>query len=406
MATPPPPRNTPITLLNEIQEQAKLLRALLKQKEKRLASLPIPEKKHLRIIAIAEGSSKHALEIATPFLEEWIGLPIYVHDPESLEEKFTIARLYEDHLTEKDSISIYKDAYFIVVSQSGKTASVLRILETLTQYLDEPLPILTITNNARSKLAQAYPHHLFIGAGPEKSIAATKTLSATIMTLLLWGLHVAEKTKRMKKSSSITIQRQLARISDRLESLWEPTRMESIFRFTQKLDEVNHFVLLSKGPLTLVLSEAGLKLTETSSNIVYTDNSESFKHGPKVILSGINGKHPNSIYLVPTIDALACELYKDIESHFWLDPKTSHNNNQLAFEGDRVFFIAFENSLTIPQKLLEGLNTTHERVLTLPSASTVESLFVGLVTFQLISYYLAVIKGENPDNPTLKKAVT
>ncbi len=397
------PPNTAVTLLNEIQEQAQLIRSILKQKNKRLDSLQLPDSQCLRVIALAEGSSKHALEIAAPFIEEWIGLPIYIHDPESLDEKFAIGHIYKDHLTE-DSMSIYQDAYFIVVSQSGKTASVLHILETLSQTLKTPLPLLTITNNSRSKLARHYGNHLPIGAGEEKSIAATKTLTATIITLLLWGLHVAQASGRMSKESEATIHRELLRISSRLESLWNPTRMESIFRFTQKLDEVNHFVLLSKGPLTLILSEAGLKLTETSSNIVYTDNSESFKHGPKVILSGVNNHHPNSIYLVPTADSFAEGLYNDLRSHFWLNP--SEADKKLAFEADRLFFITFENSLEIPPTIQEDLSIEENQILSLPSASTLESLFLGIVTFQLISYYLALIKGENPDNPALKKAIT
>ncbi len=402
MSTQPP--KPPVTLLHEIKDQPDLFRDVLARQEGELGIVVLPGDQVLRIIALAEGSSRHAIEIAAPFLEEWTGLPLYIHNPESLEEKFTIARLFEEDMA-ADSATIYRNAFFLVISQSGETASVIRALSGLEEILTEGgMAGITVTNNEGSTLARHFNNHLHIGAGEEKSIAATKTFTASILTLLTWGLYVGLKRGRLSEESYRKIRRQLGRIPDRIQALWDPARMEAIFRFTQRLVEVNHFVLLSKGPLTLVLPEAGLKLTETSSNIVYTDNSESFKHGPKVILSGVNGLHPNSIYVVPTDHKLAEALYKDIRSHFWIDPFGP--NEELAFEDDRVFFMTFENSPPVPLPIRTGLSVGAEMILNLPSSSTVESLFVAIVAFQLISYYLAVIKGENPDNPTLTKAVT
>ncbi|MBY0403560.1 MAG: hypothetical protein K2X66_06645, partial [Cyanobacteria bacterium] len=229
---------------------------------------------------------------------------------------------------------------------------------------------------------------------------------ASLYLCLLWALQIANHTQRLSQKTFNRFQKELETVPQQLETLLKPQFLKRLQTFTQKLVEVNHFILLSKGPLSLILPEIGLKLTETSSNIVYTDNTESFKHGPKVILSGVNGVHPNTVYLIPTDIESAEILFKDIRSHFW-PPSDGESHHPPTYGSDRVFFVMFENSPSIPKELLKDLNISSEQnILKLPAVSTlIGSLFMGIVAFQLISYYLAETKGENPDNPMLEKAV-
>lgn len=395
----------PVTLLKEIQEQPYLFMSLLKGFEEIFETLRGPSKKVQYLIAVAEGSSKHALSIAAPFLESWLALPVFVYDPETLEEKFLIAQQFES-FDDYNLCAIVQHAYFIAVSQSGETGSVLRIIEKLKRSLaahypsDEAFPLLAITNRETSSLTQAAVESVFIDAGEEKSIAATKTMTLSLLTILLWGLWFGKKQGKISPQAYQQILLQLGKVPQKLHQLWEKPCQSHLLAFSKKMVEVNHFVLLSKGPLVLILPEIGLKLTETSSNIVYTNNSESFKHGPKVILSGIQGQHPNAIYWIPTQPEMAESLFKDIRNHFWVE-------DMLAFEDDRVFLICFENSPLPPEAIQEALNVTPDKILSLPESESIfESLFMGIVSFQTISYYLAISKGENPDNPALEKAVT
>jgi glucosamine 6-phosphate synthetase-like amidotransferase/phosphosugar isomerase protein len=390
----------PDTLLLEIQSQATLCQTLVSRYPASVAPFASLCDRVPVILGLAEGSSKHALEIAAPFLEQWTGKPLWIASPETLEQRRLIGSQYGRAESPLDALS---PGLLLVVSQSGETASVLRMLEALAPERSGPL--LALTNRERSTLSELAGNHLFLDAGEEKSIAATKTMTASILQLLLWGLAVGTHLGRLTVDQSAAILQQLQQLPQRLATLWTPAALDRIQAFTQKLIEVNHFVLLSKGPLTLVLPEVGLKLTETSSNIVYTDNTESFKHGPKVILSGVQEHHPNTVYLVPTEPGLAEGLFKDIRSHFWLPD--AGPADPPAFESDRVFFIAFDNSGPLPEALGQGLALTDDRLLRLPMAPTLlEGMLMSIVTFQLISYQLARLKGESPDNPMLEKAVT
>ncbi|MBX2860441.1 MAG: hypothetical protein KTR14_04355 [Vampirovibrio sp.] len=407
-------KKSPVTLLQEIQEQPGLLQALVDNSNALFSTLQYPKKNVTHLVAIAEGSSKNALEIAAPFIETWTGLPLSVYDPESLEERFAVTDLIKVP-SQPTSPAFLQNAHYIVVSQSGETASVLSVLDTIearisisaqTQVgLSKTLSMVAITNNSDSTLAKRYGNILALGTGVERSIAATKTMTASLMLLLLWGLHAGHASSRISTEAFEAIRQTLAQAPQCLGSLWEETARKQTIRFTRKLMEVNHFVLLSKGPLVKILPEAGLKLTETSSNIVYTDNAESFKHGPKVMLSGVNGAHPNTLYIVPRHKETAAGLFKDLRAHFWINP--FQENEALAFENDRVFFIRFENSPPVPDSVYEGLSLKKENILLLPpSGGVFDSLFLALVAFQLISYELAILKGEDPNNPALEKAVT
>lgn len=391
-----------MALLQEIQEQPRRWREILARP---LAGMPMFSLSPYRqVVGIAEGSSKHALELAAPFLEDWLGLPLWVVSPEAIEEKLYIGQAFGEHPTR-----VFNETLFIAVSQSGQTGSVLRVLEALSRTIaPKSLPILTLSNRADSDLARLYGSHLFLDVGEERSIAATKTMSSSWLLLLLWGLWAGRENGTLATERFELLLNHLKQLPQSIEALWEtpdPPCMEAILRFTRTLKEVNHFVLLSKGPLALVLPEVGLKLTETSSNIVYTNNTESFKHGPKVMLSGVQGQSPNSLYVVPPDSDAAEGLYKDVQAHFWRPDAPP--GSPPAFEPHRVFFVRFENSPPIPSDLAQGLGLTPDRILTLPpSDGLLESLLVTLVTFQLISHDLAYLKGESPDNPALEKAVT
>lgn len=390
-----------ITLLNEILEQPDVLAGLNSRLTKQFNKLPLPQKKHHYIIAVAEGSSRHAIKIAAPFIEEWTGLPLYVHNPQEIEQKIKIAQQHKAANLLNDCLSLYKNAFFITVSQSGETKSLLDVFNKLNTEVNGKFTGTLFTNKKNSSLESLLSNSVVLGVGEEHSIAATKTLTASVFTLLAWGLHLAEKLETLSKNAITNLKKILKKIPDSLIPLTQKAFLKNVEPFCQTLTTVNHFILLSRGPLQLVLQEAGLKLIETSSNIAYTDNTESFKHGPKVMLSGVRGVHPNTIYLIPRDEQLANLVFQDMESHF------SNKGNRLAYKTNRLFIITFENNPAIPQELQNKLKLKDKHILTLSKADSLgASLFMSLFAFQLISYYVAKAKGEEPNNPNLSKAVT
>jgi hypothetical protein len=107
------------------------------------------------------------------------------------------------------------------------------------------------------------------------------------------------------------------------------------------------------------------------------------------------------LYLVPAdlSETGAQQFFQDIHSHFY-------TGQEKTFSTEGVFFTMFKNSPPIPDSLKQALRIQDSEILTLPASQGIESLFLAIVAFQLLSYYLAVAKGEDPNNPALQKAVT
>jgi glutamine---fructose-6-phosphate transaminase (isomerizing) len=387
-------------LLAEILEQPSCLRALIQDFPKNFEGISLPGFFTQKLIGIGEGSSYNALKIAAPFIEEFTGLNTFTFDPESLQNKFEIARYVSQPIKR-----LFEKSFFLAVSQSGKTSSVLQVVEQLQEVLgfsDHYSPTLSFTNHPDATLGSRFGNHFDIQAGKEESIAATKSMTASIMSLLLFGLRCGQKRTWLKRSSYQQLLNLMGEIPDILDIFLQDTAVHHrIDAFSQALCDTNQFVLLSKGPICSILPEASLKLTETSRNIVWSDNTESFKHGRKVILYGIQGERPNCLYLIPPnmTDSEAEQLFQDIYSHFYVE-------GEKLFSTEGVFFTRFENSPSIPEDLKKALDIQNNDVLVLPSVHGIASLFVGIVAFQLLSYYLALAKGEEPNNPALQKAVT
>ncbi len=387
-------------LLEEIKEQPQCLKHLLSEFPGNFDNIVLPGFFTQKLIGIGEGSSYNALKIAAPYIEEFTGLNNFTFDPESIENKFEISQ-FVNHPIKR----LFERSYFLTVSQSGKTASILHILERLQEGLgfsDHHAPMISFTNNPEGTLGTKYGNHLKLQAGEERSIAATKSMTSSIMALLLLGLKLGQKRAWLRRQAYQSLLTMLKQIPERLEQLLDdPAVHQRIEAFAKALCHTNQFVMLSKGPLSSILPEVGLKLTETSSNIVWTDNTESFKHGRKVILKGVKGVRPNCLYLIPPqlSDEAAQQFFTDIRSHFYL-------GEERIYSTEGVFFTAFENSPPIPYPLQRELDLNGSDILTLPASQGIESLFMGIVAFQLVSYYLALAKGEDPNNPALQKAVT
>lgn len=391
---------TASTLLQEICAQPACLRALLDTFPAMFEDVDFPGMFTQKLIGIAEGSSYNAFKLAAPYIEEFTGLNTFTFDPESLAHKFEIATQLK-----QPAKRLFERSYFLTVSQSGQTGSVLAILDQLQHTLgfsNRYSPLLAFTNNPQGTMATRYGNHVDLQAGEERSIAATKSMTASIMALLLFGLRLSKKRSWLSKDKRQKIRHTLQGIPEALSHLLDDQAMhQAIQAFVKPLCQSNQFILLSKGILSSVLPEAGLKLTETSSNIVWTDNTESFKHGRKVILQGVEGIFPNCVYLLPPklSPSEAESFFHDVESHFF-------TQNQQIYNAQGVSFIRFENSPSIPESLQSALSITDNKVLTLPASEGIEAMFIALGAFQLLSHYLAVAKGQNPNHPSLQKAVT
>lgn len=110
------------------------------------------------VVTCARGSSDHAASYGKYLIETRLGLPVASIGP-------SVASLYQTKLQLEQSL-------FVVVSQSGRSPDLLRLVETARE---SGALVVGFVNDETSPLAERCDYFLPLCAGPEKSVAATKS---------------------------------------------------------------------------------------------------------------------------------------------------------------------------------------------------------------------------------------
>ncbi len=158
-------------MAREIAEQPAVYRRILNEGATEIDHVgSLVRARHPRFVLFAaRGTSDHAALYGKYIAEIRLGLPAGLVSPSS-------ATIY-------GARQPMQDVLFIAISQSGSSPDVIIPVEVARE---SGAVTVAITNDASSPLAQAAEYHLDLLAGREVSVAATKTFSAQMLTLLLF----------------------------------------------------------------------------------------------------------------------------------------------------------------------------------------------------------------------------
>jgi len=207
------------------------------------------------VLTCARGSSAHAATFAKHLIELYLGVPVAAAAP-------NIASVYRRPLDLKGQL-------FLAVSQSGRSDDLLANADMARQA---GALTVAVVNDPESPLAEVCDSVLPIGAGPERSVAATKTVVASLAVLLRL---VARWTDDQ-------------RLPDALDRL--PERLEAAGRLDwsaalDPLAEAGSLIALGRGPTLAVAREAALKLKEVANLHAEAFSGAEFLHGPVALVS-------------------------------------------------------------------------------------------------------------------------
>lgn len=334
----------------EIATIPKLTRKLLK------TGKPIAEQFGLRlrtqkpsvVTTIARGSSDHASAYLKYVIELTLGIPVASTGP-------SISSVYGApmHL---------ENAATIAISQSGESPDIIAMTQTA---LDGGSLVLSLTNNSTSPLAQLSDQNFNIGAGHERSVAATKTFVLSVVAGLMIIGHWKQDTDLLAALEELPTNFEKA-----LECDW--TSLTD--HIASKGDQANSLYVLGRGPSFAIAQECALKFKETCQLHAEAFSSAEVLHGPISIAQ--NG-----------FTALA------LASNGASKDSVIASSKQMANQGVDVFITSTGD---------QSLNA-------LPSVDTHHSMTDPLV--QVVSFYKFIEQlsrklGLNPDEPAHLRKVT
>lgn len=233
-----------------VARQAQVLTAPLATLVERLTRRP-PDV----VVTCARGSSAHAATFAKHLIERHLGIPVAAAAP-------NIATIYHRHLRLEHQL-------FFAISQSGSSddlieaAAMARAAGALTAAL---------VNDLESPLASACEIVLPMAAGPEQSVAATKTFVASLAAMLrLTAIWLGSEAMRLSCEGLPT------RLAQATELDWSGA--------LDPLASVNSLVAIGRGPTLAIAHEAALKLKEACALHAEAFSSAEFRHGPIALVS-------------------------------------------------------------------------------------------------------------------------
>lgn len=359
--------------LKEIHEQPEALRRALTGRV-RQGQLHLAELEKMRssgqldtiqrVVVVACGTSFHAGLVAKYAIEQWARIPV---------EVVTAAEFrYCDPIVGPETLCI-------AVTQSGETADTL---VGIRQAREQGAPVIAVTNVVASAITRLSDAVLYLQAGPEICVVATKTFINSAVVLYLLGLYLAQL--RGQAASN-----QVGQLLDALEQL--PAKVQQILDradssedtiapLARQLAQVNSAMFIGRGIGYPIAMEGALKLKEISYIHAEGLPAGELKHGSIALLD------PQT----PLIAIATCSrVYEKVVS----------NIQEVRARDARVVAVATEGDETI------GLHA--DDIIYVPATLEVFSPLLAIIPLQLFAYYTAVARGCNVDQPrNLAKSVT
>ena len=336
-------------MIKEIMEQKETLRRTINQDELKIEEVASAIKNAYGTFAVACGTAGYASQIGTYFFAEIARKHI----------NFEVASEFSNYvpfLTEK--------TLMLVTTQSGETADVL---EAMDSAKERNVKIASLVNVEGSTVARNSDITLYINAGPEQAVASTKATTSQIALFLLLAYACAGKLKEGKQL--------LANVASQVNDMLNPRYEEVIKNLAKEIKDWNDIYVIGRGVACPLALEIAQKIKEVSYIHAEGMAGGELKHGT---LALIEDGTP-VIALVPT----------DKNKHAILS-----NAMEIKARGGRIIGIASEN------------NEVFHDFIKVPDAG-IGFPIVSLIPGQILAYYLAVLRGRDPDKPrNLAKSVT
>ena len=360
-------------VIKEINEQPEALRRTLTGRI-RDGQLHLPEMERIehtgilskieRIIVVACGTSYHAGMIAKYAIEKWARIPV---------EAITAAEFrYSDPIVGPETLCI-------AVTQSGETADTL---VGIRQARERGAPVIAVTNIVSSAITRLSDAVLYLQAGPEIGVVATKTFVSSVAVLYLLGLYLGQQRGRINDDQMQEFLTALDILPEQIQQILNHANSEQdiIAPLARRMADLKSIMFIGRGVGYPTALEGALKLKEISYIHAEGFPAGELKHGsialldPETPLVGI---------------ATASHVYEKVVS----------NIQEVRARDAHIIVVATEGDQRIKQHA--------DDIMYVPATLEMFSPLLASIPLQLFAYHIAVARGCDVDQPrNLAKSVT
>jgi glucosamine--fructose-6-phosphate aminotransferase (isomerizing) len=218
-----------------------------------------------RAVIVACGTSYHAGLVGRHYLKELAGLPAAVEHASEFR--------YSGPLVDSHTL-------VIAISQSGETADTLAALREAKSM---GCPALAICNVVGSTLTREAEGVLYTRSGPEIGVAATKTFTSQVVSLLMLALHLSTLRRALPASRAKQLVTGLRSLPGLVQRLLDDTAVK-IEEIAAELSHARTFFFIGRGLDYAVALEGALKMKEISYIPSEGCPGGELKHGPLALV--------------------------------------------------------------------------------------------------------------------------
>ena len=358
----------PHFMLKEIFEQAETVRNAfrgrldLEESSAKLGGLNLSLdqlRKYERVFVLGCGTALHAGMVGKYLIETLAKIPVDTQHASEFR--------YSDS-------PVHPKTLFFAVSQSGETADTLGALREAKR---RGFRCLGICNNVSSTIARESDGGVYMHAGPEIGVAATKSFTSqvvifTLLAILLGRLH------SLSAADSRRIIQALEQLPDHIQSLLQRSgEIRQIAEIFSKAKSMLFLGRLANFPIAL---EGALKMKEITYVHAEGYPAAELKHG---VIALVDKETPTVV----------------IATHDGVYDKNLSSLQEVKARGGPVVAVAHEGDSKI-----SGLA---DRVFWVPKTHELIQPILNVIPLQLFSYHTAVALGRDVDKPrNLAKSVT
>jgi len=355
-------------MLKEIHEQPQALRQCLAGRLGQGATIRTDELAGMaaalaavdRVEFVACGSASYAALVGAAAVQEWTGLPARV----------TVGSEFRYSPPPLDARTLV-----IAVTQSGETADTIAPTRLARE---RGCPIIAVTNTVGSAITREADAVLFLQAGPEVAVAASKTFTTQVLTLVLVAAQIARLRGTLDRDVEATLVRELRALPDAAQRALDAAG--GIAPIARRYVNSRGFMFVGRGYTYPTAMEGALKLKEVSYLHAEGYAAGELKHGP---ISLLDAECP--LVAVATRSVVYEKLVSNIMEGRARDARVI----AVATEGDDQIDRFADDIMWVPP--------THEAL----------GPILAIIPLQLFAYHAAVARGTDVDQPrNLAKSVT
>lgn len=312
-----------------------------------------------RLIFIGCGTAYHAGLLASLMTEQLLKIPAHAEIASEFRYRKPVLR---------------KGDVVIAVSQSGETADTLAAVIYAKKM---GIPTLGLINVVGSSISREVDAGVYLHAGPEFSVASTKAFTSQVVTLILIVLYIGQVQKKLIKNEVHKLLAGIVRLPGLIANV--VSQQSIIQNMATELSRYERFLFIGRKLSMPVAMEGALKLTELAYVPALAFGAGEMKHGPMALAD----------------NKTACISIAPVDDVF---DKTLSNSIELQARQTPVFVLTNKAN---------SLPSTFSNSIVLPFTEELLAPIVFSIPLQLLAYHIALIKGNEIDQPrNLAKSVT